>query len=212
MKAENRERDLMRATLPDRPALERVFLLSPGAALPAQPGCVLLDLTVGKPEAAWSWASEVLRKAGYTFLVRVHPLQSSETDADLEAVMPYRPFALVLPEGEGAHDLLHLGAKLAVAEAEAGIEDGATRIVLQLDSAAGVLALPTLSGARSRLAALAWVPETIASGLGSTEALAHARSMTLLAASALLVPALDWSGSRDGSRPSGFAGWLQAEG
>ena len=148
-------------------------------------------------------------------LVRVHALGSGEIAADLAAVMPFAPDALVLPAVVGGRDVAHLGAKLAVAETELGLADGATRIVAQpADTAAGVLALPSLPGASRRLAALAWLPESLAAALLTTgEPLRQARSMLILAASAAGVPALNWSLAEDPDACNqavrdGFAGKL----
>src|SRR3954469_8634215 len=61
--------------------------------------------------------------------VRVNALSTGLTDADLDGVMPNAPDGIMLPKAAGGKDAAHLGAKLAVREAECGLEDGGTRII-----------------------------------------------------------------------------------
>ena len=62
-------------------------------------------------------------------VVRINALDSGLADADIDAVAPCNPFAIMLPKSSGGADVQHLGAKLAVREAESGIEDGAISII-----------------------------------------------------------------------------------
>ena len=79
--------------------------------------------------------------------VRVNGLTTGLIDADLDAVMHAAPDGIVLPKAVGGVDVAHLGAKLAVREAELGLEDGATRILaIGTETAAGVFALGTFAG------------------------------------------------------------------
>src|SRR5215467_4965818 len=56
-------------------------------------------------------------------LVRVNGLQTGLTDADLDAVVPARPDAIMLPKAEGGASIIHADAKLAVREALAGLPE-----------------------------------------------------------------------------------------
>lgn len=152
-------------------------------------------------------------------IVRVAPLASGLLDADLDAVMAGAPGAVLLPGAVGARDLQHLGAKLAVREAERGLAAGRTGIVaMAADTAAGVLALGTLPGASPRLMALGWDPAALAAALGvgpGGSALWTARDLLLTAAAAAGVPAIDCGPAGDGgaeasdaARRDGFAGKL----
>src|SRR5262249_51841457 len=62
-------------------------------------------------------------------LVRVNSLDTGLTDADLDAVVPGRPDAILLPKAEGGPSVIHLDAKLAAREALAGLPDGAIGIM-----------------------------------------------------------------------------------
>jgi citrate lyase subunit beta/citryl-CoA lyase len=96
----------------------------------------------------------------------------------------------------------HLGAKLAVREAEFGLEDGGTRILaIATETALGVFALGTFAGASHRLMGIAWGGEDLSADLGAeanrgddgayTDPYRIARALTLLGAAAASVDAID---------------------
>jgi citrate lyase subunit beta/citryl-CoA lyase len=135
-------------------------------------------------------------------LVRVNGLTTGLIDADLDAVMKGAPDGVVLPKAEGGRDAAHLGAKLAVREAENGLPDGGTRIhAIATETAKGVFALGTFAGATHRLASIAWGAEDLSADLGAetnreaSGAFAApyrlARALTLLGAAAAQVMAVD---------------------
>jgi citrate lyase subunit beta / citryl-CoA lyase len=134
--------------------------------------------------------------------VRVNGLTTGLTDADLDTVMTSGPDGIMLPKTVGGIDVSHLGAKLAVREAEHGLEDSATAIIaIATENARGVFALGTLAGASRRLAGVAWGGEDLAADLGAetnrggdgryADPYRIARSLTLLAAAAAEVDAID---------------------
>ncbi len=134
--------------------------------------------------------------------VRVNALDTGLIDADLDAAMPAGPDGIVLPKTVGGPDVTHLGAKLAVREAEYGLSDGVTRILaIATENARGVFALGTLAGASHRLAGVAWGGEDLSADLGAetnrredgayADPYRLARSLTLLAAAAAEADAVD---------------------
>jgi citrate lyase subunit beta/citryl-CoA lyase len=134
--------------------------------------------------------------------VRVNGLTTGLADADLDGVMPAAPDGIVLPKAVGGADVAHLGAKLAVREAEYGLDDGATRILaIATENAAGVFALGTFAGASHRLMGLTWGGEDLSADLGAeanrdedgayTDPYRLARSLTLMGAAAAGVDAVD---------------------
>ena len=50
-------------------------------------------------------------------MVRVNALQTGLTDADLDAIAPAKPDAIMLPKAEGGASIMHADAKLSVREA-----------------------------------------------------------------------------------------------
>jgi len=134
--------------------------------------------------------------------VRVNGLTTGLTDADLDGIMQAAPDGIVLPKTVGGADVSHLGAKLAVREAEFGLDDGATRILaIATENALGVFALGTFAGASHRLMGIAWGGEDLSADLGAeanrgedgayTEPYRIARALTLLGAAAASVDAID---------------------
>jgi citrate lyase subunit beta/citryl-CoA lyase len=134
--------------------------------------------------------------------VRVNGLTTGLTDADLDGVMQAAPDGIVLPKTVGGADVAHLGAKLAVREAEFDLKDGATRILaIATENAAGVFALGTFAGASHRLMGMTWGGEDLSADLGAetnrdadgayTDPYRLARSLTLLGGAAAGVDAVD---------------------
>lgn len=134
--------------------------------------------------------------------VRVNGLTTGMLDADLDGVMKAAPDGIVLPKTIGGTDVAHLGAKLAVREAEFGLADGATRILaIATENAAGVFALGTFAGSSHRLMGMTWGGEDLSADLGAetnrdesgayTDPYRLARSLTLLGAAAAGVDAID---------------------
>ena len=134
--------------------------------------------------------------------VRVNDLTTGLTEDDLAVVMKARPDGIMLPKAEGGNDVARLAAALRVHEAENGIEDGRTRILpIITETALGVLNAASYRGSSDRLAGLTWGAEDLSAHIGAlaarhedgsyTPLFQLARSMTLLAAAATGVPAID---------------------
>jgi citrate lyase subunit beta / citryl-CoA lyase len=101
-------------------------------------------------------------------IVRVNGLRTGLTDADLDAIVPARPDAVMLPKAEGGASVTHLDAKLAVREATGGIADGETRILaIATETAAALFVAGTYAGSSKRLAALTWGAEDLSAELGA---------------------------------------------
>ena len=139
---------------------------------------------------------------GPLLYVRVNDLSTGQTDDDLAAVMPARPAGIMLPKANHADEVTMLSARLRVHEAENGIEDGATRILpLITETAAGLLAAASHGRPQPRLSGLTWGAEDLSAAIGArsardgdgryTDLFRHARTMTLLAASAAGAAAVD---------------------
>ncbi|HEY8578306.1 MAG TPA: CoA ester lyase, partial [Beijerinckiaceae bacterium] len=206
-------------------------------ALASEADWVILDLedsvTAADKDMARMAAAEALRlrpAGGPRIMVRVNALDSGLVDADLDAVAPAAPDAIMLPKAMGGDDAQQLSVKLAVREAEAGLEDGAIGVVpLCAESSASLFRMGGYRGATGRLVGLAWGAEDLAADIGArvtrlpsgdfTPPFALARSLTLHAAAAAGVPAIDavYPNFRDAAglraecaaaRRDGFAGKL----
>jgi citrate lyase subunit beta/citryl-CoA lyase len=135
-------------------------------------------------------------------LVRINGLDTGMTDADLEAIMPGKPDAVLLPKAEGGPSVVHLDAKLTAREAMAGLPEGSIKILAQaVESAAGLFAAGTYRDASPRLMGLTWGPEDLSAELGAetnrdeqgllTEPYRLARNLCLYGAAAAKVPAFE---------------------
>src|SRR6516165_139478 len=78
---------------------------------------IALDGKARARESAAAFLKEVIpATARPTILVRVNGLQTGLTDADLDAIAPGKPDAIMLPKAEGGAAIVHTDAKLAVRE------------------------------------------------------------------------------------------------
>lgn len=200
--------------------MRSIFLVPAGnaalfdEALGSVAEAVAIDVTRGAASEAAPMLRH-LRERGRRSLARIHALTSGVADSDLDAVMANAPYGIILPQACGGRDVQHLGAKLAVREAENALEDGSTRILASgADLPEAVFALGTLASATRRLVGLLWDGAALAGALGvgeDAEVLSHARAQLVFAAAAAGAPALvDASGLRDLSkaRRDGFGGAL----
>jgi citrate lyase subunit beta/citryl-CoA lyase len=196
------------------------------AALDSGADALLLDLDGASAremarQRARAFLETARRRAERPALfARVAPASSAAIDADLAALMPAAPDGVVLEDSRGRASVEQLSAKLAVWEAEAGLIDGATRIVALAARPAGVFGLGGYAGCSRRLAGLAFEGEALRAVMGA-QPLALARSLLLLGAAAAGVPAIDgpFSGADEAglradchaARQDGFAGKMAGD-
>ena len=170
-------------------------------------GAVILDLedSVGpdRKPLAREMAAAWLRTRGVSpsAWVRVNALETGLTMADLAAIVSARPEGIVLPKCSGREDLVRLDAALSALEAREGLSEGSIAVLpIVTETPAALFALREYAGA-PRLAALTWGGEDLAAALGAKanrredgswdDPYCLARSLTLIAAAAAGVPALD---------------------
>lgn len=134
--------------------------------------------------------------------VRVNSIDTGLTDADLDAIVPGRPDAIMLPKAVGGASVIHLDAKLAAREAIAGLPENSIEIVaLATETAASLFLTGTYAGASKRLTGLTWGAEDLSAELGAEanrdedgrflDPYRLARSLCLAGAAAAGVPAID---------------------
>lgn len=126
-------------------------------------------------------------------MVRVNALDSGLTDDDLDAVVPARPDAIVLPKAEGGPDVGDLDARLTSREAAHGLSEGGIKIMaIATETAKAVFNLGTYQGVSKRLIALTWGGEDLSAAIDAqtnrdengryTEPFRLARSLCLFGA------------------------------
>jgi citrate lyase subunit beta/citryl-CoA lyase len=101
-------------------------------------------------------------------IVRVNGIATGLIDDDLDAVIPARPDAILLPKAEGGAAVTHADAKISTREAIAGLGDGAVKIIaLATETAQALFLAGTYRGSSTRLAGLTWGAEDLSAELGA---------------------------------------------
>jgi citrate lyase subunit beta/citryl-CoA lyase len=164
---------------------------------------IALDGKVRARESAAAFLKDVRATTPRPHLmVRVNGLQTGLADADLDAVAPALPDAIMLPKAEGGASVIHADAKLAVREAKYGLPDGAIKILpIATETAAALFVAGTFAGASARLLALTWGAEDLSADIGAQanrdaqgrflDPYRLARTLCLAGAAAAGVPAID---------------------
>jgi citrate lyase subunit beta/citryl-CoA lyase len=146
-------------------------------ALGSGADAVIIDLedsiTPERKAAAREGAASFLREAVKStsrprLLVRVNGLQTGLTDDDLDAIVPARPDAIMLPKAEGGAAIVHADAKLTAREAIHGLDDGHIKIVaIATETAASLFLAGTYGNSSPRLFGLTWGAEDLSAELGA---------------------------------------------
>ena len=199
-------------TSPPRPRLRSV-LYTPGdrgdrlekALREASADLVLADL---EDAVAPDRKAEARRQVAAAFLnvpatakgtlrgVRINVWPGQTANEDLAAAMPLRPDVLAVPKCEDPKAVAALAAHLDAMERGLGIPSRSTRLLVILETAAGVLAARDLAAASPRVLAVAFGAEDLAADAGlrrspSNSEVAVPRAFVALAAAAAKVAAID---------------------
>jgi len=211
-------------------------------ALTTDADAIILDLEDGvapkcKAAARRSVTDLLLRRkvtAAQQVWVRINALDTDAAALDLAAVAPAGPDGIMLPKAHSAAQVVALAGRLDELEAAAGHAKGPERgrigiIPLVTETADAVFRLGSYASDLPRLRALTWGAEDLGVCLGATRTrdeqgrwlpvFEHVQSLTLLAAAAADVPAVEtiYSSFHDDeglhriatrARQQGFAGML----
>jgi citrate lyase beta subunit len=165
--------------------------------------CACLDLEDGvAPERKEEARTNVVRALGELDfgdterLVRINEAGSGPADADLDAILPARPDGIVLPKVSNPDQVRAVSQKIAVAEQAQNLPLDSIALLVQIESALGLVNLKEIAGADERLDALIFGAEDYAADLGarrSTEAMEvfTARSLVAAHAAAFGLAAID---------------------
>jgi citrate lyase subunit beta/citryl-CoA lyase len=162
--------------------------------------------------------------------VRINPVDTDDSVADLEGVMAAGPDGIILPKPQTAAAVVELASRLGALEATHGIDAGQTKIIaLCTEHPQALLTLNGYVGASDRLAGLSWGAEDLSTAVGASTnrdqngdwlpTYEMARSLCLVTAAAAGVPAWDtvFTDFRDdeglrhyagNARRDGFSGML----
>ncbi|MBX4924341.1 HpcH/HpaI aldolase/citrate lyase family protein [Rhizobium binae] len=169
-----------------------------GKALASGADAVILDLEdsvapANKPKARDSVHTFVQRHAGETaLLVRINPLASPEFKDDITALGGLQPFALMLPKAEGAASVRKLASAL---------ESALPILPIATETPSAIFEIGSYREVADKLCGLTWGAEDLPAAIGASTARRTdgrytppyelARSLTLFAAHAATVPAID---------------------
>lgn len=112
-----------------------------------------------KPEARAAVADWLAGARGVPCFVRVNPLDGSETDADLAAVLGARPDGLVLPKAEGAPSVRALVGRAG--------EDCPPILPIATETPAALFQLGSYGDVAAHLAGLTWGAEDLPAAIGA---------------------------------------------
>lgn len=164
-----------------------------GSARVREADAVILDLEDAVPpeskalaRAALDAAIKAVGRWGADVLVRVNA-EADLVEADVRVAVRPGVCALVLPKVESADAIRRMDRLVQAAEAEAGMAEGATRLLVLIESAKGLLALPSVLEASARIIAVNLGNEDFARDLGvepSEETLRLPRQQMVIAAAA----------------------------
>jgi citrate lyase subunit beta/citryl-CoA lyase len=170
---------------------------------------LIIDLEDSVPEAEKPRARKMCaefvdaHRDHLPLFVRVNGLSTGLTMADLEAVVRYRPYGVMLPKCASGRDVATLDAYVTRLEAEHDVATGSLRILpIVTETAASLFGLESYAReAGPRLCGMFWGGEDLASDIGAlanrdsdgryTSPYRLARTLTLLGAAAAQVQAID---------------------
>lgn len=164
-----------------------------GSARVREADAVILDLEDAVPpelkataRAALGAAVKAVGRWDADVLVRVNA-EAGLIEEDVRAAVRPGVCALVLPKVESGDDIRRIDRLVQAAETEAGVAHGVTRLLVLVETAKGLLALPSILEASARIIAVNLGNEDFARDLGvepSEETLRLPRQQMVIAAAA----------------------------
>lgn len=193
--------------------MNRSYLFVPGdserkftKALTSDADALIIDLedsvsAAQKAAARDNLAGFLAADARQELWVRINPLDSGDSEADL-AAMSCLPAGVVLPKAGGADDIRELDASLTELEVSAGVAVGGTAILpLVTERPTALFRIEEYAHVSGRLAALTWGAEDLAAAIGASRNRGDdgqwlgpyqlARSLCLIGAAAAGLPAIE---------------------
>ncbi|MCX7608535.1 MAG: CoA ester lyase [Anaerolineales bacterium] len=164
--------------------------------------CICLDMEDGvapsRKEVARRQIAAALRSLDFGVserTARINPVGSGLEQADLEAVLPARPDAIVLPKAETPDQVAWVAERLEAAELRYGWPLGSIRLLIDVETAQGIINLKELA-AHPRLDALIFGAEDYAVSVGAMRTpeaweVFTARSLVVMYARAYGLQAID---------------------
>lgn len=165
--------------------------------------CILFDLedsiSVDAKDAARFLVAEALNSIDYgsaEIFVRINDLNTEWGKKDLRAIVQTGKAGIRLPKVETAEEVIECDREISRVEAESGLPEGSTSMMVTIESTKGVLNAQSIAAASPRLVAIAIGGEDFVTDLKTNRSaegieMLFARSMIVLAARAAGVDAID---------------------
>ena len=176
-------------------------MMSKAAGLDLDTVCLDLEdaVALGQKEEARALAAQALAELDFgrtERCVRINEAGSDLARADLAAILPLHPDAIILPKVDSPEALLWADEMLLEAESSHGWTIGGIALIALIETAMGVVRLADIAGATPRLQALAFGAEDLMADVGgkrtpSNREVAYPRSAVALTAAAFGLQALD---------------------
>ncbi len=164
--------------------------------------CICMDMEDGvaanKKAEARATIARALQEVDFgnsEKLARINAVGSGLEKDDILAVLPYRPDGILIPKMEERHQVEWASELIEAAELNHGWPVGSIRILVDVETARGILNLKEIA-AHPRLDALIFGGEDFAASVGATRTreaieLLYAREATVTAAAAYGLQAID---------------------
>lgn len=179
----------------------RAKMIDKAKSLPAD--ALVLDLEDSVPIAEKEAARQLVRSSlpglalkGQRVFVRINSLSTALTEDDLEGTVSPGLDGISLPKVESAEDVRKLETLIETLEEKRGLDRGHLKLIVEVETARGILNVFEVAGASSRLVGVGFGANDFAADMGikrsqeGTELL-YPRSMIAIAARAADVMALD---------------------
>lgn len=165
--------------------------------------CVCLDIEDGVAQNRKEDARRTIPEALKTMdfgrsekLVRINAIGSGFETGDLRAVLPDHPDGIVVPKVEDAWQVRWVCEQIAEFEREVGWQSGGIRMIIQAETARGIVNLATICSTDPRVDAVIFGAEDYVNDIGATRSrqgweVFYARSAVVTYCAAYSLQAID---------------------
>lgn len=165
--------------------------------------CICMDLEDGvaasRKQEARAVIAQAMRELDFgnsERCIRINSIDSGWEEDDLSAALATGPDTIVVPKVETPEQVNWVSQRIGMYEQQSGLPLGTIRMLIGVETAAGILNLKEIAGADLRLEAIIFGAEDFAASVGATRTpeateVLYARSAVLVACAAHSLQAID---------------------
>lgn len=165
--------------------------------------CICMDLEDGvaasRKQEARAVIAQAMRELDFgnsERCIRINSIGSGWEEDDLSAALATGPDTIVVPKVETPEQVNWVSQRIGMYEQQSGLPLGTIRMLIGVETAAGILNLKEIAGADLRLEAIIFGAEDFAANVGATRTpeateVLYARSAVLVACAAHSLQAID---------------------